>query len=379
VCEFVNVVVSDEDRLADIGGMRRIAVFVFFSLFSLQIVNAANAQGEATSSWTPLGPAPIDQAGAGLRGFVLPVEDSAVTPAGRNRISIHTVAMNNFYREQTSDYLVTQRFETHTLALEYRRGFGSRRFPRSEIGGRVQLHQRDSGVLNGLILGIESFWASLTGYEASKNVLRTDDATRPPFGTSITRNGLPVYRGGDSGSGFGDVYLTAKAALVDSDPSTTASRLSARIGMNLAGSSPFTHGNFVGTGISFDKKLRPGLAAHADLRGTWVLDRVSVWNLPLQRFAYGFSLGPEFRLSANTSLALQIDGNSTPYSPTGTLAFDKGYGALSFALGHRFNAASRPVTAQLYMRENMNLPFRVRWNTDPDLSVGLKISLIPVP
>ena len=24
---------------------------------------------------------------------------------------------------------------------------------------------------------------------------------------------------------------------------------------------------------------------------------------------------------------------------------------------------------------NMNLPFRVRWNTDPDMSLGLKISL----
>jgi len=33
------------------------------------------------------------------------------------------------------------------------------------------------------------------------------------------------------------------------------------------------------------------------------------------------------------------------------------------------------VTAQLYMRENMNLPFSVRWNTDPDLSVGLKVRI----
>jgi len=31
--------------------------------------------------------------------------------------------------------------------------------------------------------------------------------------------------------------------------------------------------------------------------------------------------------------------------------------------------------AQLYARENMNLPFRVRWNADPDLSVGIKFSI----
>jgi len=33
------------------------------------------------------------------------------------------------------------------------------------------------------------------------------------------------------------------------------------------------------------------------------------------------------------------------------------------------------VTAQIYLRENMNLPFQVRWNTDPDLSVGLKATI----
>ena len=360
---------------ADIEVMRTIGVVVVvFS--SLLIANSANGQDATTSStWTPMGQAPVDQAGAGMRGFVLPVEDSDVTPAGRNQISIYTVAANNFYREETGGYLVTQRYETHTLALEYRRGFGARRAPRFEVGGRVQLHQRDNGVLNGLILGIESFWASLTGYEASKNLLRTEDAMRPPLGTSITRNGLPVYLGGGSGTGFGDVYLTGKAAIRDPDPSTSVGRLSARIGINLAGSSPFTHGNFVGTGLSFDKKVRQGLAVHADVRGTLVLDTVSVWNLPLKRLAYGFSLGPEFRLPANSSLTLQMDGNSTPYLPTGTLAFDKGYGALSFALGRRFKAGSRTVAAQLYMRENMNLPFRVRWNTDPDLSLGLKFRI----
>jgi hypothetical protein len=96
-----------------------------------------------------------------------------------------------------------------------------------------------------------------------------------------------------------------------------------------------------------------------------------VWNLPLRRWTYGFSVGPEFRLSKNTSFNLQIDGTSTPYWPTGTLAFDKNYGALTFGLGHR----SGHVTTQVYARENMNLPFTVRWNTDPDMSIGLKVRI----
>jgi len=33
------------------------------------------------------------------------------------------------------------------------------------------------------------------------------------------------------------------------------------------------------------------------------------------------------------------------------------------------------MTTKLYARENMNLPFQVRWNADPDLSVGLKFTM----
>ena len=36
------------------------------------------------------------------------------------------------------------------------------------------------------------------------------------------------------------------------------------------------------------------------------------------------------------------------------------------------------VVSQIYARENMNLPFAVRWNTDPDASFGIKITLRPL-
>jgi len=34
-----------------------------------------------------------------------------------------------------------------------------------------------------------------------------------------------------------------------------------------------------------------------------------------------------------------------------------------------------PVVAQVYARENMNMPFSVRWNADPDFAVGLKLTI----
>jgi hypothetical protein len=321
--------------------------------------------------WAPLGPAPVDQAGAGRRGYVMHGEDSDVTAVGSNRFSIHTVAANDFYREQNGDFLVTLRYEAHSIALDYRRGFKVRRLPRFEFGGQVQLHESDSGVLNGLIVGVEGFWASMTGHENSKNELRLKGGTLPPLGTSISRNNLLLYRHDGSGSGLGDVYVVGKMALLDVAPSAKSPRVSARIGLNLSGSSPFSEGNYLGAGLSLDQKLSESVAFHGDVRVTRTLDHVSVWNLPLKPWTYAFSAGPEFRLPKNTSFNVQVDGSSTPYRPTGALAFDKGYGDITLGFGHRFGS----VTSQLYARENMNLPFKVRLNTDPDLSLGVKVTI----
>lgn len=336
------------------------------------VVVASSASAQTSGGWVPLGSAPVDQAGSGRRGYVLHPEDGAVAAAGSNRISIHGVSANSFYREEKDVFHVTQRFETHSIAVDYRRGFKVGRFPRFELGAQVQLHERDNGFMNGFILNVESFWTSLTGYRKSTNELRVHGALRPPMGTRILRNGDPVYERYGGGSGIGDVYATGKVALVeDDDPASRVPRVSARVALNVAGSAAYTEGNFVGAGLSVDQKVSDGVALHVDVRAARSLDETSVWNLPLRRWTYSFSVGPEFRLPMKSSLNLQIDGGTAPYRATGTLAFDKGYGDLVFGLGRRFG----PVAAQLYVRENMNLPFRVRWNTDPDLSVGLKLTI----
>ena len=128
-------------------------------------------------------------------------------------------------------------------------------------------------------------------------------------------------------------------------------------------------------GLSVDKKLLDWAAFHGDVRATRALDSISVWNLPLKRWAYGFSAGSEVKLSMNSSFTMQIGGSSVPYVPTGMTAFDKSHGDITLGLAHRFTSGSRHVTTHLYVRENLNLPFRVRWNTDPDLSIGLKATI----
>jgi hypothetical protein len=90
---------------------------------------------------------------------------------------------------------------------------------------------------------------------------------------------------------------------------------------------------------------------------------------------FAFSAGPEFRLAQNTSLNFQLDGSTTPYRETGSMGLDANYGDVAFGLSHRFTRGSHPVVAQFYARENMNMPFSVRWNADPDFAIGFKLTI----
>ena len=348
-------------------------------LFALALARPVAGQDVLPSGqqWEPLGQLPVDQAGAGRRGYALAGESTEVAEPGTDQIAIHTVAANNFYREQTDNFLISQRYETHTLALDYRRGFKIRMFPRFELGAQVQLNERDGGFLNGLISGFERLALSLSGKQSAKNMLRTSAGTAPALGTVVTRDGRLLYESAGNGSGIGDFSVVAKALLRDGAPSSSAMRVAARIAVNVSGTSDFAQGNFVGIGASMDKKLSKWAAFHGDVRANVALDSVSQWNLPLKRLSFGFSAGPELRLARDSSASVQIDGSTTPYLPTGTAAFDKGYGSMTFGLGHRFRTKRTAIVSQIYARENMNLPFRIRWNTDPDLSIGIKITIRP--
>jgi hypothetical protein len=325
--------------------------------------------------WQPLGQVPVDQAGGGLRGYAIPGESADVAEPGASELSLQTVAANNFYREQTDPFSVTQRDETHTVALGYRRGFAFGRLSRIELGGQVQLHERDAGFLNGFISSFENLWVSLTGSTSAKNQLRTSSGALIPLGTTITNGDRLLYQTAGDGSGIGDVRFFAKALLHDDTASGTGSRIAARVVLNVSGASAFTEGNFAGFGVSMDKPLSSRIAFHGDVHASVLLDRVSDWNLPLKRATFGFSAGPELRLTANNSIGLQFDGNTTPYQPTGAAAFDESYGSITLGLSHRIRTSRAPLLLQFYARENLNLPFSVRWNTDPDFAVGLKLTV----
>ena len=352
-------------------------------LLGLAMGQAAFAQDGApltedvpSSQWAPLGQIPVDQAGAGRRGYAIAGEGADVAAPGTNQIAFHTVAANNFFREQTSDFLITQRYETHTLALDFRRGFTTRILPRVELGAQFQVSERDGGFLNGFISGFENLAFSMSGVQSAKTQLR--DAGTLPLGAFVTKDGRAVYSAAGGGAGIGDVFFVAKALLHDAPAASNGTRVAARIGMNVSGKSEFTEGNYVGVGLSLDKKLFNWAAFHGDVRANYTVDRMSQWNLPLKRASAGFSVGPELRIARDSSFSIQIDGNTTPYLPTGTLAFDQGYGSITLGLGHRFRTGRTAIVSQIYARENMNLPFRVRWNTDPDASFGIKITLRPL-
>ncbi len=352
-----------------------VVLFVVAILSATEIfAQSAPPDAADVSAWQPSGPIPVDQAGAGRRGYVLPGEGAGVLEPGASEVSLHFVAANTFYREQTDNALISERYEAHTAALEFRHGVRVGALPPLELGAQVQFTESDSGMLNGFISGFEDWWAGLTGRESAKNQLRSSAAVAPPLGTVVI-HGQSFYAERGDRSGFGDVLVTAKMRLHDAPPQSSGVRVAARAALNLSGATAFTQGNFAGFGISLDKKVLSWAAVHADVRGNLIFDSESAFGLPLSRSALAFSFGPELKLTRNGGLHLQIDGSTTPYQPTGITAFDSDYGAITVGASHRFSAGQRHVLAHLYARENMNLPFRVRWNADPDLAIGMKLTI----
>jgi hypothetical protein len=335
-------------------------------ILTVLCASVAAAQESEFHPWEPLGPVPVDQAGAGRRGYSVPGDSADVLDPGTKQVSIHSVTANDFYVEDRDALTISQRSEAHSLAIEFRRGFKPAHWPRFEIGAQVQFAESDGGMLNGFITGFEDFVHA---------PLRSKVVTLQPLGTSVSRNGQLMYQSSGEGAGIGDISLVAKAVLRDASPSSRDTRVTARVAANFAGSSQFTVGNFAGAGLTVEKKMNNWLALYGDVRGSYVIDRVSVWTLPLKRGVFAFSLGPEFRLSDNTSLNLQFDGSTTPYQPTGSIALDADYSDVAFGVSHRFTRGRHPIVAQFYARENMDMPFNVRWNTDPDFAVGIKLTI----
>jgi hypothetical protein len=325
---------------------------------ALVVLSSTSVFAQETGRWEPMGPIPVDQAGAGRRGYVMSGEGSDVLQPRETAVSIHMVGANNFYMEDASGFAFTQRSESHTLAVDYRRGFTTRWLPRVEFGAQVQISESDSGMLNGFISGFEDLVHA---------PLRSKSATVPPLGTSVVRDGRALYQSPGAGAGIGDLTLVAKAPLHEG--------IAARVVVNVSGASEFTEGNFAGMGVSLDRTLNAWVAFHGDVRATVPLDRVSTWSLPLRRAALGFSAGPEVRLGQNTSLNLQWDGSTTPYEPTGVIGFDAHYADIALGINRRFQKGRRQVVARFYARENMVMPFNVRWTTDPDLAIGMKATL----
>src|SRR5262249_186220 len=160
-------------------------------------------------------------------------------------------------------------YETHTLALDFRRGFATRILRRVELGAQFQLSERDSGFLNGFISAFESLCFSLTGRQSVK--IR-DKGTQMPLGAFVTKDGRGVYRSAGSSVGVSDFFFVAKALIHDAPLASNGTRAAVRIGMNVSGKSDFAEGNYVGIGLSLDKRLLNWAAFHSDVRANVALD-----------------------------------------------------------------------------------------------------------
>lgn len=337
-----------------------------------QAPTAPTSRVSESQGWVPLGPLPVDEAGTTGRGYQAPPDGAGLVEPGRNQIALHLAAANYLYGEERAGFRIAEKFETHTAAIEFRRGFSNRVLRRFELGGQLQVHRNTEGFLNGFIGGFEKLVARTTGHQSAVNTLRTDLSRDWPLINLVEKDGQDFYRREGPVSGLGDVALFVRTALTG-DPSAGSATLAARVMVNIAGSEALTSGNYVSAGLSASKRVLGWLALHGDARVSLPIDRDNRAGLPLKRGTVGAMGAAEFRVSQKTSLDLQFDVNGTPYAATGTRAFDRPYSAIELGISRLWG---NRVLTQLYGRENMNMrPMQVQPNLDPDFSVGIKLTI----
>ncbi len=161
-------------------------------------------------------------------------------------------------------------------------------------------------------------------------------STRPnnEFLYDITRDGAPVIEGENDRVGFGDVRLTLKRRIMDTDPV-----ISVLADVELpTGNAKVGYGNgSVDTGIAvlLDKNIGSESRLYANLGIVFPGDLKAYQTVPLNTFYYA-GLGIEDFVKRDLSVLAQIMFQTSPYPTTGIRQID-GMGVL-FVLGGRYYA-----------------------------------------
>ncbi len=268
----------------------------------------------------------------------LPGDRAAVVKPGTVDVRLELAETASVYNDNTPPINVAVKFETLRSGLFLRYGATEK----LELGLEIPVLYRYQGFMDGAILATER---ATTGENPARAAFRNSN-----FLFNVTRNGQTIMNGGPGAMGLGDTTLMSKYQLLTEGAVMPA--------VSLRGAVKLPTGDqtaFFGSG-SPDFGL--GLAAEKLVAGRWILYANVTGVVPTGTIA-GFGLRPtlsglaaiEYLWSNNLSVTTHFNYYSSPFSGTGSPAFDQG--VTESVLGFSYRVVPH-ILWQVYAVENLD-------------------------
>ena len=300
-----------------------LVVAVFFTLFTLCSVPAFPFDGplQVKNQFPPF--LPIDQ----------PYLESATTESS---FSISLSHSSVFVMEDAANWNVHLDIEMTELNLRYKKDIPSL----FEIGVDVPVLRATGGFMD----------RPLAWYHDTFGFPDYGRSSRPynEFLYEIKRNGAPLIEGDNDRVGFGDVRLTLKKKIVESDPI-----ISILADVELpTGNARVGYGNGSvdsGVAVLLDKELGGNSIFYANLGAVFPGDLKAFQTVELDNFFYA-GAGIEVTIQPRFSLLAQLMVQTSPYPKTGISQIDNT--GMLLVLGGRYYA--RVGSFELSLTEDPN-------------------------
>lgn len=263
---------------------------------------------------------------------------ATVLPKRRLDIRVEMAETSSIFREDEQRVSTTMKFDTLRSAVFLRYGVTDR----LEVGMEVPALYRYRGILEGAITATER---ATTGLAPGRDRLMNTG-----FAFNMTRDGRPLFSGGENVLGLGDITLIGKYQLQARSEDRPAVAL--RVALKVPSGD---EGRFFGSGHT---DVGAGLALEQAVGARWILYGNLNGIFPTGNVA-GLSLTPavsaiaavEYLWSPTLSLVAQLDYYSSPFRKTGTKILDKGVTEAAFGFSYKIR---KQILWQVYGVENLD-------------------------
>ncbi len=308
-------------------------------LILVLLLTVAIFPGEAAAEVDGYGPFPVRNFQP-IQLMILGMfgDRATVLSKGRLDIRLELAETSTVFRDDESRVSTTMKLETLRSAVFLRYGLTDQ----LEVGMEVPALYRYRGFLEG---GITATERATTGLAPAR-----DRLLNTGFAFNMTRDGQPLFSGGESSLGLGDITLISKYQLQARSEDRPAVAVRLALKLPTGDSARFFGSGHpdVGAGLAVEQAVGARWILYGNLNGIFPTGDVAGLTL---HPAWSALAAVEYLWSSTLSLVAQFDYYSSPFQNTGTKILDRGVTEGVFGFSYQIR---KHLLWQVYGVENLD-------------------------